>query len=40
MIVLKCMPHVQHAYFTSFDQLHSSFVALSLQSHIVNAGTL
>ena len=30
MIILKCVPHVQHAYVNSFDQSNSSFVALSL----------
>jgi len=26
-IVLRCMPHVQHAYFSSYNQSHSYFVA-------------
>ena len=30
MIILKCVPHLQHAYVYSFDQSNSSFVALSL----------
>ena len=29
-IVLKCVPHVQHDYFSSFNQLYHCFLALSL----------
>ena len=29
-IVLKWVPHVQHAYFSSLDQSYSQFVALSI----------
>ena len=33
-IVLKSAPHVQHAYFSSFDQSNSKFVACYHSFHI------
>ena len=29
-LVLKCVPHVKHAYFCSLDQSNSQFVTLSM----------
>ena len=37
-IVLKCVPHVRHDYFASFNQSHHCFLASSLLKFPTSAG--
>ena len=37
-IVLKCVPHVQHDYFSSFNQSHHCFLASSLLKFPTSVG--